>query len=303
MTARSFSGDRYTSITRSSGWISTVQSARVVLAPPAMPTGRSGAGRAKLAAMPDNDAEPRRPPMPPLSQARAESTEAIVLTMLCALDRFVGPNTGNRLSHSLRTATVAERSGASAELIVAALCHDIGSAGRGQGHGRVAAEILRPYVAPRVAWAVSVHDDFVALHSARGWRRMRRYRHRLRPHYGLARRFAEWDVATWQQRPALPLEHFLPALRSVLATPVRASNWRRRLRRTVRRSLPTRVARRLSTTKPTPSRFEIVRAEPGIEPRSPDAELAAILAEQMLLDGSPHEDVEARVRKFAEGEG
>jgi len=166
--------------------------------------------------------------------------------MLEGLDGLEGATTRDRLEHSLRAATLAERAGADEELVVAALCHDIGSAVPGRRHGPLAAELLRPHVRPGTAWAVSVHEDFVATHSARRVRRLRRYRHRLRRHYGLARRFAdEWDVGARDRSiDALPLDHFRPALERVLSRRTPPRTWKRLLFDVVTRPLPRPFVRR-----------------------------------------------------------
>ncbi len=50
----------------------------------------------------------------------------------------------NRRGHSLQAATRALRDGASEELIVVALFHDVGEALGPMNHGEIAASILRP---------------------------------------------------------------------------------------------------------------------------------------------------------------
>ena len=52
----------------------------------------------------------------------------------------------NRRGHSLQAATRALRDGASEELIVVALFHDVGEALGPMNHGEIAASILRPFV-------------------------------------------------------------------------------------------------------------------------------------------------------------
>ena len=51
----------------------------------------------------------------------------------------------NQLTHSLMAGTLARRSGASDEEVVAALCHDIGKLFSILNHGPIAAEMLKPY--------------------------------------------------------------------------------------------------------------------------------------------------------------
>ena len=70
----------------------------------------------------------------------------------------------DQLTHCLQTATLAERAGADDEVVVAALCHDIGKAVSVPNHPRIAAEILRPYVRDEVYKMILVHQDFQGRH-------------------------------------------------------------------------------------------------------------------------------------------
>jgi hypothetical protein len=173
----------------------------------------------------------------------------VVLHLLRTLGHMeaVSTNTGNRLHHSLRTATLAEQAGADDQLVVAALCHDIGSTVRGRRHDRLSAAIIEPYVRREVSWTVSVHEDFIARHRRRGLRRHARYRHRFRRHYPLARRFVdEWDIAADRFGGDFhPLAHFEPRLRDVLAAPLPRRSRKRRLFELATRLLPRHLAERI----------------------------------------------------------
>jgi predicted HD phosphohydrolase len=64
-----------------------------------------------------------------IGQAVAErqaTMPQIIKAMLAQLEAQVDGFAVNQLVHGLQTATLAERNGASEEMIVAALCHDIG---------------------------------------------------------------------------------------------------------------------------------------------------------------------------------
>jgi len=63
----------------------------------------------------------------------------------------------SELDHALQTATRAERSGADEELVLAALCHDIGKVFGDAGHGEVSAELLKPHVRAEVVSVVCHH--------------------------------------------------------------------------------------------------------------------------------------------------
>jgi predicted HD phosphohydrolase len=130
----------------------------------------------------------------------------------------------DQLTHCLQTATMAERAGADEEIVVAALCHDIGKAISGPNHGRIGAEILRPYVRNEVFEMILVHQDFQGRHYCAhfGADPEARENHRGQlENYDLAVRFAdEWDQAAFDPSyDTLPLEHFAPLVRAVFAKP------------------------------------------------------------------------------------
>lgn len=102
----------------------------------------------------------------------------------------------DQLQHSLQTATRALRAGASDELIVAALCHDLGAVISVENHAGMAAEILRPYVAPEICEIVRTHQDFQRrhYHSSLGRDPRARVRYAWRSWYAEACRFSDqWD--------------------------------------------------------------------------------------------------------------
>ena len=160
-----------------------------------------------------------------------ESVEAWAIVpdrILGMLRSLAGITTGfavDQLVHGLQTATRAERAGADDDLVVAALCHDIGKAISEPNHPAVAAALLAPYVREEVAWVVLVHQDFQGRHyyAHLGKDPAARDRHRDDPAYALAERFAdEWDQASFDPDYAtLPLEHFEPLIRSKFAAPRR----------------------------------------------------------------------------------
>ena len=132
----------------------------------------------------------------------------------------------DQLTHCLQTATLAERAGADDEVVVAALCHDIGKAVSVPNHPAHRRRDPRPYVRDEVYKMIRVHQDFQGRH----------YYH----HFGgdptpasstatssppseftLAEQFAdEWDqIAFDPDYDTLPLEHFEPMVREVFAKP------------------------------------------------------------------------------------
>jgi predicted HD phosphohydrolase len=146
-----------------------------------------------------------------------------ILMLLRSLEEITDGFSVDQLTHSLQTATLAERAGADDELVVAALCHDVGKAISVMNHPRIAAEMLRPYVRREVRWAIEVHQDFQGRHYYEhlGLDKNARDKHRGKEWYALAETFAdEWDqIAFDPNYDTLPLEHFEGRVREVFATP------------------------------------------------------------------------------------
>jgi predicted HD phosphohydrolase len=144
-----------------------------------------------------------------------------VLDLLRSLKGIVAGFNVDQLTHSLQTATRAERAGADEELVVASLCHDIGKAVSVPNHPRIAAEILRPYVRDEVYDVIRTHQDFQGRHYYHhfGGDPTARDRYRDESWFGLGERFAdEWDQTSFDDAyDTLPLEHFEPAVRAVFA--------------------------------------------------------------------------------------
>ncbi len=146
-----------------------------------------------------------------------------VKTMLRQLEEQVDDFPVNELVHSLQTATRAIRANASDEMVVAALCHDIGKVICLNNHAAIGAEILKPYVSQDTYQIVLTHNDFQA-----------RYYNALvgrdpnvclkyadRSWYQMACRFSEeWDQISFDPNyDTLPLEHFEPLIDSIFARP------------------------------------------------------------------------------------
>ena len=151
-----------------------------------------------------------------------------VLMLLRSLAEIVDGFATDQLTHCLQTATLAERAGADDEIVVAAVCHDIGKAVSVPNHPRIAAEILRPYVRDEVYQMILVHQDFQGrryYHHFGGDPDAReQHRDTLTPdEFALAERFAdEWDqIAFDPDYDTLPLEHFEPLVRKVFSSPSR----------------------------------------------------------------------------------
>ena len=146
-----------------------------------------------------------------------------VLGLLQSLEGMVVGFAVDQLEHSLQTATRAERGGEDDEMVVAALCHDVGKAISVPNHPAIAAEILRSYVRDEVHWMILVHQDFQGRHYYQylGMDPDAREKHRGHESFALAEKFAdEWDQAAFDpDYDTLPLEHFEERVRALFGAP------------------------------------------------------------------------------------
>jgi len=146
-----------------------------------------------------------------------------VLGMLASLEEITDGFAVDQLVHSLQTATRAEEAGASTEVVVASLCHDIGKAVSVMNHPRIAAEILRAYVSDETFHMILAHQDFQGRHYYEylGQNPNAREQYVGQPWFALAEQFAdEWDQTSFDPGyPTKPLSHFEPMVREVFGTP------------------------------------------------------------------------------------
>jgi predicted HD phosphohydrolase len=146
-----------------------------------------------------------------------------VLDLLRSLEKITSGFATDQLTHCLQTATRAERAGADREVVVAALCHDVGKAVSVPNHPAIAAEILKPYVRDEVYWMIRVHQDFQGKHYYEyfGADPNARDKYRGEPWFDLAACFAdEWDQTSFDpDYDTEPLEHFEPLVMELFATP------------------------------------------------------------------------------------
>ena len=154
---------------------------------------------------------------------RQSTMPQIVLGMLAQLEEQVDGFAVDQLQHGLQTATRAERAGASEEMIVAALCHDIGKVISNENHPAIAAEILKPYVSTETYEIIRTHQDFQGRHyyALMGRDPEERRRYEAEPWYEMATRFTdEWDQTSFDpDYDSFPLAHFEPMLHRVFARP------------------------------------------------------------------------------------
>jgi predicted HD phosphohydrolase len=125
----------------------------------------------------------------------------------------------DQLQHSLQTATRSLRAGASEELIVGALCHDIGTGISYDNHAAISAEILAPYVSRNVYQIVRTHQEFqrAHYHERFGKKTEARLRYAKKPWFRDAERFSdEWDQAAFDpDYDSMTLEYFAPLIDSI----------------------------------------------------------------------------------------
>lgn len=161
-----------------------------------------------------------------ISRETAKNQPRVAETVLGLLRSLASIDDGfatDQLTHALQTATRAERAGATDEVVVAALCHDIGKAISVPNHPAIAAAILEPYVSPEVHFMIAAHQDFQGKHYYEhfGMDPNARERHVGNPAFDLAKQFAdEWDQKAFDpDYDTLPLEHFEERVRQVFAKP------------------------------------------------------------------------------------
>jgi predicted HD phosphohydrolase len=148
-----------------------------------------------------------------------------ILTHLNLLAGDTGGYAVDRLTHSLQSATRAQRDGQDDEYVVCALIHDIGDTLASANHSELAATILEPYVSEKNHWIVKHHGIFQGYYFFHHFDMDRNLRDRYRDH-------EHWrDCAEFCEKydqncfdadyDTLPLEHFEPLVREVFRAPKR----------------------------------------------------------------------------------
>lgn len=146
-------------------------------------------------------------------EAQAEVPKRI-MGMLRELKSIHGGFGVDQLHHALQTATMARRANAADDVVLAALCHDIGKVISIPNHAAIGAEILKPYVSKETYQVLRTHQEFQGRHYFQhfGASQTLRDKYRAEPWYALAEQFTdEWDQAAFDPAyPVLPLEEFEP---------------------------------------------------------------------------------------------
>lgn len=152
---------------------------------------------------------------------RQSKMPEMIKSMLAKLADQVDGFAIDQLQHGLQTATRAFREGASEELTVAALCHDIGKVISIENHPAIAAEILKSYVSDETYQIVRTHQDFQGRHyyALLGRDPEARSKYTGEPWYDLACKFTdEWDQTSFDPKyDTLPLSFFEPMIDRVFS--------------------------------------------------------------------------------------
>lgn len=129
----------------------------------------------------------------------------------------------NQLQHSLMAGTLARRSGASDEEVVAALTHDLGKLFSIPNHGPIAAEMLKPYVSEDIYHAIYWHQQFQGRYYFEHLSLDPEGRKRFEGEswYSFAEKLVDdWDAPAFDPDfPSDPLESFEPEVSRVFSSP------------------------------------------------------------------------------------
>jgi predicted HD phosphohydrolase len=143
------------------------------------------------------------------------------ITLLKSLETEFDGFAISQLQHCLQTATRAKNAGATEEMVVACLFHDIGKAILNRGHAEISAAILKPFLSDEVYQVIRCHQDFQARYygDAVGRDPDAREKHRGQPWFELACRFSDdWDQLAFDPDfKTEPLISFEPMIRRVFA--------------------------------------------------------------------------------------
>lgn len=132
----------------------------------------------------------------------------------------------DRLTHSLQTATRAERAGKDDEYVFCALVHDMGDILGPANHADIAAAVVKPFVSEQNHFMVEKHAIFQGYYFFHflGLDRDLREQYRDHPWFDYTAEFcAEYDQPAFDPSyDTHPLEHYEPLVRAQLATAKRS---------------------------------------------------------------------------------
>jgi predicted HD phosphohydrolase len=128
-----------------------------------------------------------------------------------------------RMEHALQTATRAFKDGATEELVVCALLHDIGDELAPDNHGAFASEILRPFLSEDNYNVVRYHPEFQGyfFFDKIGADKNMRESHRGKAWFDTCHHFCErWDMPAFDPAyESMPLSAFEPMVRRLFDKP------------------------------------------------------------------------------------
>jgi predicted HD phosphohydrolase len=149
-----------------------------------------------------------------------------VLAHLKLLDGDFGGYPVDRLTHSLQSATLAQRDGMDEEYVVCALLHDIGDTLGSTNHADIGAAILKPFVSDQNHWMLENHGIFQGYYFFHhlGLDRDMREKYRGHPNFEYTARFCHrHDQNAFDPGyDTMPLDAFVPMVQRVMARPKRS---------------------------------------------------------------------------------
>ena len=146
-----------------------------------------------------------------------------IISMLKELEGLTLGFGTNQLHHALQTATMARKAGASDEMILISLIHDMGKVINVPNHGQICAEIIKPYVSDDAYNIIRTHQDFQGEHYYHylGKPRDLRKNYENESWFEKAKQFTdEWDQAAFDpEYDTEPLESFIPLIKKFFEFP------------------------------------------------------------------------------------
>ena len=154
-------------------------------------------------------------------QKFVKGTADRILNFMSTLTETLEGYQVSRLEHSLQTATRALKDGASDEMIVAALLHDIGDELAPLNHSEYAAAVLKPYVSEKTHWIIQKHGEFQMYYYAHHLGKNKNQRDKYKDHkyFKDAVNFCEkWDQASFDPNfKSMTLEDFAPMVKRIFS--------------------------------------------------------------------------------------
>ena len=150
-----------------------------------------------------------------------KNTSDRILNFMSTLTETLEGYKISRLEHSLQTASRALRDGASDEMIVAALLHDIGDELAPLNHSEYAAAVLKPYVSKKTHWIIEKHGIFQMYYYAHhlGGNKNARDKFKNHKYYQDTVDFCEkWDQKSFDPNyNSLTLDDFRPYVKKIFS--------------------------------------------------------------------------------------